>query len=379
MGQVTGPAGQEVFPDKRGRVRTQLHWDRVGAKNESSGTWMRIDQRGAPGSMLLPRMGWNVATFNDEGGVDAPAILCRIHDKDHPPEYDLPKNMTQVVWKTLTTPGGGSANEVRFEDAAGRQEMFINASKDMNLRTRNRKREAVCGNHTLKIGHDYEKHVTNEGGYKVGQDQTIKIDGDEELEIVKSYAMGVGENQTREIGGDEEITVGGSLCVAVTEDRELTVEGSMTETSLGDIQLQVTGSSEITVEGSLERVSGLTITDATDKKSFQKIGEDKVEICEGERTSNVTKTLKETVEGSIEIETNDEFVDNADKLQKIVVTKTMSGEAPEVWIEAVDEIRIKCGTSMIIVTKDDITFQGTNLKMTGSSVDADSAAITNNI
>jgi type VI secretion system secreted protein VgrG len=133
------------------------------------------------------------------------------------------------------------------------------------------------------------------------------------------------------------------------------------------------------VKGTLERVASESITDAADKKYYQKIGVDKIEKCEqGERTSNVTKTFKEKVEGNVTIETNDEFVDNADELQKIVVTKKMSGEAPEVWIEAVKKIRIKCGTSVITLTKTAIKFEGTNLQMSGDAVDSASKEITNN-
>lgn len=380
MGQVVGPAGQEVHPDKRGRVRAQLHWDRLGAKNETSGTWMRIDQRGAPGSMLLPRMGWNVATFNDEGGVDAPAILCRIHDQDHPPEYDLPKNKTQVVWKTLTTPGGGSANEIRFEDAAGRQEMFINASKDMNQRTRNKKQEIVDGNNTLTVANDVQKHVDNTMTVKVAQNQKIDIKGNEDLEVMQNYAIGVAGSQTRDITGNRDVTAGDSISINVQGKRELTVTGSMTEVSLGDVMSHVKENSTITVECALERDAKESITDAADKKYFQKITVDKIELCpNGERTSNVTKTMTETVDGSIKIKTNDEFVDNADELQELVVTHAMDGRAPEVWIEAVQEIRIKCGTSIITVTPTAITFSGTNLQMSGDRVDSDSLVINNNV
>ena len=49
----------------------------------------------------------------------------------------LPANKTRVVFKTATTPGGGSFNEIYFEDRKGAEEMFINASRDMKIRTHN--------------------------------------------------------------------------------------------------------------------------------------------------------------------------------------------------------------------------------------------------
>src|SRR5262249_41733661 len=78
MGHVIGPDGQEVPPDELARVRCILWWDRAGHRDERGGTWMRVAQRATPGSMLFPRMGWNVATFNEEGAVDAPSVIWRI-------------------------------------------------------------------------------------------------------------------------------------------------------------------------------------------------------------------------------------------------------------------------------------------------------------
>lgn len=379
MAQVVGPPGQEVFTDPRGRVRAQLHWDRVGDRRDRAGTWMRIDQRGAPGSMMYPRMGWNVATFNDEGGVDAPAILSRIHDQDHPPEYELPKNMTLVVWKTATTPGGGSHNEIRFEDAAGRQEMFINASRDMNQLTREKRTERVKGNHTLTVKNDMQRSIDDNGTMKVSKDQTIKVDGNEDLEVVNDLAVIVGGDHSREVGGNEALTVGQSTVVRVVGNRKLTVTGSMTEVCKGDIQLNVEKKSTVTVNGSLERIAGETLSDTVAKKYVQKIDADKVEICnEGERSTTVGKSFTETVKGSIKIDTQDEFIDNADTTQEIVVKKTMSGEAPMVWVEAVNSVRIRCGSSVITVTKTGITFEGTDLDLSGASVDADTARIQHN-
>ena len=40
----------EVHPDELARVRVILHWDRLGSHDEKGGTWMRVAQRGSPGS-----------------------------------------------------------------------------------------------------------------------------------------------------------------------------------------------------------------------------------------------------------------------------------------------------------------------------------------
>jgi hypothetical protein len=214
---------------------------------------------------------------------------------------------------------------------------------------------------------------------KVSKDQSIDVSGNEEHEVVADLAINVTQNHTREIGGDRELTVGQSTSIRVIGNRKLTVEGSMTEVSKGDIQLNVVETCEVTVDGSLERIAGETLTDSVAKKFVQKIDGDKVELCpEGERSTGVGKTSNEKVDGSVKIETQDEFIDNADTTQRILVGRTMQGDAPMVWVEAVKSVRIKCGTSTITVTKTAITFEGTNLDLTGADVDADTAQIRHN-
>ena len=39
---VVGPAGEEIFVDKYGRVKVQFHWDREGKKDADSSCWIRV-------------------------------------------------------------------------------------------------------------------------------------------------------------------------------------------------------------------------------------------------------------------------------------------------------------------------------------------------
>ena len=36
---VVGPAGEEIFTDKYGRVKVQFHWDRQGKNDANSSAW----------------------------------------------------------------------------------------------------------------------------------------------------------------------------------------------------------------------------------------------------------------------------------------------------------------------------------------------------
>lgn len=381
MGKVTGPTGQEVHPDARGRVRTQLHWDRRGNWSEKSGTWMRIAQRGAPGSLLLPRMGWNVTTFNEEGGVDVPSILNRIHDAEHPPAYELPGNMTRVVFKTPTIGGGegGMAhNEIYFEDAHGRQEMFINASKDMNKRVRHGANENVDNDSYHEVKATLTMHVDAQVSEKIGQHQKYKIGGDLKMEVQDAVTKEVNGGETRSIGGNQTFLAGDSITEDVKKNKVLQIGGSLNEISFGEITEYAVLNTSKVVGGILGRISMESLTDQADKHSIQVVGGAKVEIAKKERTTSVKKRSFEMVLGNLKCKAKKEFKDNADLLQEIKVDEKIEAKGKKVYVEAVDSLVIKCGNSTIKLTKDGISIEGSGLDLCGGSLETDASKIDHN-
>src|SRR5262249_27408962 len=60
---VVGPAGEEIWTDKYGRVKVQFHWDRYGKKDENSSCWIRVSHPWAGkgwGAVSIPRIGQEV-------------------------------------------------------------------------------------------------------------------------------------------------------------------------------------------------------------------------------------------------------------------------------------------------------------------------------
>lgn len=377
MGVVVGPDGQEVHPDQFGRIRVQAHWDRLGAKNDKSGTWCRIAQRGTPGSMLLPRMGWNVAFFNEEGGVDSPSTLCRIHDGDHKPEYSLPDNKTRVVYKTATTPGGGSHNEVYFEDKGGQEEMFINASKDMNKRVKNRKSEIVQANSTRSVGSNYVLHVDAHMGERVVGNQTFSVGGNENVVVHDKYSKEVSSNEVRTIGGSRKLKTAEMHTATVDGNRKLNVGAAQIDVCLG--QIGTTCAHAITmVGGAVIRASAANVNEDTTKLSMQLIGGARVDIAKKDRPLNVANALIETVGGGMFLKSLGKYFDNADTTANWTVLSAMDTDAPEVWIEAEEQIILKCGGSTITITEKTISIEGGSLDLDGAEIDADTGTISHN-
>jgi hypothetical protein len=65
------------------------------------------------------------------------------------------RELNRSVIHGATTPGGGSTNEIRTNDQAGKEEMFMNASKDMTIDLANNRTHLVGNNENIKIGSEH--------------------------------------------------------------------------------------------------------------------------------------------------------------------------------------------------------------------------------
>src|SRR5262249_34059125 len=137
--EVVGEPGTEIHTDKYGRVKVQFPWDYQGKKNAASSCWVRVGTPWAGqqwGMVHIPRVGQEVIVAFEEGDPDKPIIVGSVFNATHMPPYELPEERTKSGVKSRSTPGGaaGNANEIRFEDKKGQEQLFINAERDLDLR-----------------------------------------------------------------------------------------------------------------------------------------------------------------------------------------------------------------------------------------------------
>ena len=146
---VVGPPGEEIYPDKYGRVKVQFFWDREGKKDDKSSCWIRCMVPSAGrnwGFMSIPRIGQEVVVSYLEGDPDRPLITGQVYNADQMPAYTLPDEKTKSYLKTNSSKGGEGHNELRFEDKQGSEQVYIHAEKDMDCRVKNDSREQIVGN-----------------------------------------------------------------------------------------------------------------------------------------------------------------------------------------------------------------------------------------
>ncbi len=132
---VVGPKDSEIYTDKQARVKVRFHWDRACLDAQDSSCWIRVAQLSAGhgfGTQFLPRVGQEVIVQFVHGDPDRPLMMGSLFNATHEPPFVLPANKTRSGIKTHSTPHGemNKGNELSFEDARGREEVYLHAQKD---------------------------------------------------------------------------------------------------------------------------------------------------------------------------------------------------------------------------------------------------------
>ena len=222
---VTGPAGEEIYTDKYGRVKVQFHWDRLGKRDQDSSCWVRVSQLWAGsafGGIHVPRIGQEVVVDFLEGDPDQPIITGRVYNALLMPPYALPANATQSGIKSNSSKGGGGSNELRFEDRKGAEEVWLHAQKDENIVVENDKTERVGRNETIGIGNDRTEMV--------GHDETLTVASNRSRTVGVHEIVTIGATQTISIGSAQTETVGGMRADTVALAEVRTVGGAQQQT-----------------------------------------------------------------------------------------------------------------------------------------------------
>ena len=225
---VVGPKGEEIHCDRFGRVKVQFHWDREGAFDEGSSSWVRVATplAGARfGMVALPRVGQEVVVDFLEGHPDRPIILGQAYNALHMPPWELPDHRTQSGILSRSTPGGECqhANALRFEDRKGEEEVWLHAEKDQLMEVEHDERHQVGHDRTKAVGHDETVRVEHDRVETVGNDETVTVDGHQRLTVGKTQTLSVGRTKletvalasTELVGAARTLSVGGAYAVTV--------------------------------------------------------------------------------------------------------------------------------------------------------------------
>ena len=135
---VVGPAGEEIFCDKYGRVKVQFHWDREGKKDANSSCWLRVAQVWAGkgwGAFFWPRIGHEVVVTFEEGDPDQPLIIGSVYNAENMPPFELPTKNCLAGLKSASFRGKPheNFNGVIFDDTHGHEHLGIHSERHMSF------------------------------------------------------------------------------------------------------------------------------------------------------------------------------------------------------------------------------------------------------
>ncbi|WP_439827017.1 type VI secretion system Vgr family protein [Aeromonas enteropelogenes] len=224
IAMVVGPEGEEIYCDEHGRVKLQFPWDRYGSSNDQSSCWVRVSQGwagGQYGMMAIPRIGHEVIVSFLEGDPDQPIVTGRTYHATNRPPYELPANKTRTVLRTETHQGEGF-NELRFEDQAGQEEIYLHGQKDLNVLIEN--------DAAWHIKHDEHRDIDNERVTRIKANDHLTVAGEKRDHIKGDHSLTVDASMHQKLGqswltqAGQEVHVKAGAKVVLEAGSELTVK-----------------------------------------------------------------------------------------------------------------------------------------------------------
>jgi type VI secretion system secreted protein VgrG len=221
--RVVGPADEEIWTDKYGRIKVQFHWDREGVFDENSSCWVRVAHPWAGnrwGSIHIPRVGNEVVVEFLEGDPDRPLVTGSVYNADNMPPYTLPENKTQSGIKTRSSKGGTQTNfnEIRLEDKKGQEGLHIQAERNMSTLVKHDQSLTVQGDRGATVNGNETITVTKSETQNYNADRTMTVKG-ANSDTIKGAHSGTYEK------GRQEIVQKGDTLVVIGSDKKTSVDG----------------------------------------------------------------------------------------------------------------------------------------------------------
>jgi type VI secretion system secreted protein VgrG len=223
---VVGPEGEEIHVDEYGRVRVQFPWDEEGKSDESSSVWMRVVQGWAGvgfGMITIPRIGQEVLVSFLDGDPDVPMIVGRLYNETNPVPYPLPHNKTVSGWKTHSTPKDDGYNEIKLEDKAKKELIYIQAQRDLHQLVKRDQTEKVGRHHHMTVDENQHLVVKKSKRELVKENDHLHVGGSRFQRIDSSTSLIVGQRYLLEADQQVHLVSGNKLVLEAKEI--LTIKG----------------------------------------------------------------------------------------------------------------------------------------------------------
>ncbi len=220
-------------PDEFGRCKVRFPWEQEVSR------WTRVAQPWAyntMGTQWFPRIDSEVVVDFENGDPDHPIVVGQLYNGKNKPPFDVPANKTQSGFRGANWGDAGTAdvsNELRFEDKAGSEEIYIHAQKDMRRVVVNDESLKVeQGNRTIKVEMGNVTQTIDKGNY----DLNITM-GEQTVDAMQQIKLTVGQSSiTIDQTG---VTIKGMM-IKIQGDISAEMTSTMTKVN-GDAMLTLKG------------------------------------------------------------------------------------------------------------------------------------------
>jgi type VI secretion system secreted protein VgrG len=328
---VTGPKGEEIYPDEHGRIKVQFHWDREGKKDEKSSCWIRVSQTWAGpswGAIIIPRIGQEVVVQFLEGDPDRPIITGTVYNGDNRPPFALPGGKSQAGFKSNSTLGGGGYNEFILDDTKGKELIRVHGQYDKDT----------------TIEHDLREHVLN--------DRSRDVANNEQIQIGVNQDYSIGSNQSGTVGVNKSITVGSNHSESIGANMSVNVGSNLTETVALNYAETVGAAMELSVGAAMTHTIGAALAQSIGANASESVGADKTMNIGGNRTASVGKNDTLKVEKKLSVDAGDQIVLKTGKAS-ITMKKdgTIQIEGKDINIKGSGAINLKASKDVVMKGK----------------------------
>jgi type VI secretion system secreted protein VgrG len=211
---VTGLDGEEIWTDTLGRIKVKFHWDRTPNADQDSSCWVRVAQALAGpgwGHLFLPRVGHEVVVSYVDGDPDRPLVTGCVYNGKMAPPVTLPGAQTQSVMRSRSSKGGSAGNELRMEDKADAEELYLRAQRDMTVSVQNKLATTVVEGGESHLVQKGDRAVAVQSG-----NETHDVSGTRKTAITGAETHTNGAAFTQDVTGNYKLTVSGNLTIEVS-------------------------------------------------------------------------------------------------------------------------------------------------------------------
>ncbi len=303
--------GEDIQCDAFGRVKVHFHWDRLRAYDDDCSHWIPCLQDNTGGSSAIPRRNWEVVVQFLEGDPDRPLVLGRVYNGDDIFQEKLPHARDRSSLTSKTSPSRDSGNEIRFEDAAGLEKIFVRAPKDQRI----------------QVGQHQTSNIGASDVFTVGRDESVRIGGNANWDIGADASPTVGANQTWSVTGNRELKIRKGNMLSVGGNHELEIGGNYDETVFSDAAWQSKSLKE--TFSSLTEKYDEKHTTWIDKQLTLTVDQSYVQKAKAGKNEATTKDRTETIGGKHAITASGHMKTRCDRTRTSTVEQTVTLECCE--------------------------------------------------